>query len=344
MKVLKLFLGSLLISMIFNLKGNDGIKLERFWTDTYWIWTLSFALAIAIAGILIRFRMKVMWIHWQKKYPKLELLKEDRLQTGSLPKEDRVWAIVSTTVSLLLVYLCFIFLIAFVRSNDTNILFRSYLVHYMPFITIGCLFYVRYIFNKGQLWWFTPPNAIALFNNQFPEKIIPVERTIEKVVTLVPPNILDEVIVIGSLYDVLYNHAKFDPDRIKKDAVRMFDVPFYFSAKGRKEVVLIDGTRQNADRYMQELEALGLDKWYFRISKSCRVNMMLIRYPVSPNTGQLEFRKEVFDNLRSEMTKMEIFNLLLVTEWIRKEKKLAKFLDNVHNLRHKGWDNLTPLN
>ncbi|WP_418360357.1 hypothetical protein [Sphingobacterium detergens] len=344
MKVSKLSIESLLVSMIFNLIGNNGINLERFWTPAYWIWTLSFALTIGIAALLIRVRLKVLWIQWQKKYPELQLLREGRLQTGSLPKGEIIWSILSTSISLLLVYLSFIFLIAFVRSDSTYILFRSYLIHYMPLITIGCLLYVSYVFIQGQLWWFTPPNALALFRDQMPEKIVPVERTVQKVVTLVPPSVLDEVIVIGSLYDVLYNHAKFDLNTIQRHVVRMFDVPFYFSKKGQKEVILIDGRRMDADRFMQELEALGLDKWYFRISSTCRVNMMLIRYPFSPSTGQLEFRKEVFDALRSNMTEMDICNLLVVTEWMRKEKKIKKFLDNVHNLRHKGWDNLISVN
>src|SRR5690606_2606204 len=168
----------------------------------------------------------------------------------------------------------------------------------------------------------TPTNALALFGHLIPEKIIPVEKTVERVVTIVNPSTLNEHIVIGSLYDVLYNHARFDAKTLRKDAVRMFDVPFYFSKTRKKEVILIDGTRLEADHFVQELEARGLDKWYFRISSTCRVNMMHVRYPIMPNATQLEFRKEVFDSLRLKMTAMEIGNLLLVTEWMRKEKKL----------------------
>lgn len=332
MKVLKLTVESLLVSMIFNLIGNDGIKLERFWKPIYWIWTLAFALAIIIAVLLIHLRLKVLWIYWQKRYPELKLLSGGRLNTGSLPKGELLWSILSTVIAILLVYLCFIYLLAFVRNGSTEIMFRSYLIHYMPFIGIGCLFYVSYVFIGGQLWWLTAQNTVALQ-----------EKTIEKVVKIVPPSTLDKVIVVGSLYDVLYSHAPFEPKTISKDAVRMFDVPFYFSKKREKEVILIDGTRLNANHFVHELERMGLDKWYFRINSTCRVNMMHIRYPVNPNTAQLEFRKEVFDSLRTNMTVMDIGNLLLLTEWMRKEKKLKDFLDNVHHLQHKGWDRLIRL-
>jgi len=52
----------------------------------------------------------------------------------------------------------------------------------------------------------------------------------------------------------------------------------------------------------------------------------------------------VFDSLKLNMTELEISNLLQITEWMRKEKKLKDFLDNVNNLEHKGWDNLIRLN
>ena len=71
---------------------------------------------------------------------------------------------------------------------------------------------------------------------------------------------------------------------------------------------------------------------------------MLSRYPVLPNVAQLGFRKEGFDSLRAKMTELEIQNLLVLTEWTRKSKKLIKFLDNVNNLEHKGWDHLILLN
>ncbi|WP_312192274.1 hypothetical protein [Sphingobacterium sp.] len=332
MKVLKLTVESLLVSMIFNLIGNDGMKLERFWTPIYWIWTLAFALAIIIAVLLIHLRLKVLWIYWQKRYPELKLSGVGRLNTDSLPKGELLWSILSTVIAILFVYLCFIYLLAFVRNGSTEIMFRSYLIHYMPFIGIGCLFYVSYVFIGGQLWWLTPQNTVALR-----------EKPIEKVVKIVPPSILDKVIVVGSLYDVLYSHAPFEPKTISKDTVRMFDVPFYFSKKREKEVILIDGTRLNANHFVHELERMGLDKWYFRINSTCRVNMMHVRYPVNPNTAQLEFRKEVFDSLRTNMTVMDIGNLLLLTEWMRKEKKLKDFLDNVHHLQHKGWDRLIRL-
>lgn len=342
---LKLCLGSLCFSMLFNLIGNDGIKFERFGTDTYRVWTTSFALAIIIAALLIRASLIIYWIKWQKKYPALDLLKGGRLQTRELPKSECVCAILSTTVVLLLVYLCFIYQIAYARQyHNSAILFKSYLVHYMPFISISFLCYVSYVFSQGNLWWFTPQNAITLYSKQLPERIIELERVVEKVVPVVHPTILDEKIVIGSLYDVLYSHAKFEHSFTRKRAVRMFDVPFYFSSKGEKEVILMDGTRRKAERFMEELEAIGLDKWYFRISSGCRVNMMLIRYPIPPNTSRLELRKEVFNNLRNSMTELDIEKLLVATQWVRKSKKIIKFLDNVNNLEHKGWDYLIPLN
>lgn len=340
MKMLKLFVESFFVSLIFNLIGNNGFKLNRFLTPAYWTWTLAFTLAIVVAALLIRVRLKVLWIHWQKKYPQLQLFRSGRVETNSLPKSELVWAILSTSLAVLMLYLCFIFLIAFVRSGSTYMLFINYLFHYTPFVATGCLVYVSYVFIGGQLWWLTPTNALALFSDLLPEKIVPVE----KVVTILPPSALDKSIPIGSLYDVLYLQARFDLSSLQKDAVRMFDVPFYFSKKGKKQVVLIDGTRLEADHFLKELETRGLDKWFFRISSTCRVNMMHIRFPISPNATQLEFRKEVFQSLRLKMTAMEIGNLLQVTEWMRKEKKLKDFLDDVHHLRHKGWDQIIPLN
>ena len=339
----KLCLGSLCFSMLFNLIGNKGIKLERFGTYTYRVWTVTFALAIIIAALLIRICLKIAWSEWQKKYPELELLKDGRLQIKGIPKSQRIGAVLSTTVLLLLVYLCFIYLIAYVRRNSDS-LFRSYLLHYMPSVSICCYFYVDYVFKQGNLWWLTPKNAISLFGRQLPERIVELEKTVEKIVHVVHPTILDEKIVIGSLYDILYSHAKFEHDFTGKMAVRMFDVPFYFSSKGEKEVILMDGTRRKADRFMQELEAIGLDKWYFRISSNCRVNMMLVRYPVAANTSKIELRKEVFDSLRNAMTEMDIEKLLVATQWVRKSRNLTKFLDNVNNLEHRGWDYPIPLN
>lgn len=342
---LKLCLGSLCFSMLFNLISNNGIKLERFGTYTYRLFTLTFALGIIVVALQARLFLKLSWIKWQKKYPELELFKEGRVHIRELPTWEKVLAVLSATAILLLVYLCFIYFIASVRHDyDKDVLFKSYLKHYMPFITISCIGYISYVFKKGDLWWFTPQNAIAVFSKQLPEKVVTLEKIVEKEVPVVHPSILDEKIVIGSLYDILYSHAGFETNLAKKKSIRIFDVPFYFSSNGEKEVILMDGTRRKADRFMEELEEIGLDKWYFRISSSCRVNMMLIRYPVLPNATHLEFRKEVFDSLRAKMTKLEIQNLLVITLWIRKSKRLTKFLDNVNNLEHKGWDHLILLN
>ncbi|WON93659.1 hypothetical protein [Sphingobacterium sp. UGAL515B_05] len=341
---LKLCLGSLCFSMLFNLIGNKGIKLERFGTYTYSVWTITFALAIIIAALLIRIGLKIAWIKWQKKYPELELFKDGKLQLKEIPLGERLLVVFATTVALLLVYLCFIYLIAYAhQSSNSAMLFKSYLYHYIPKLGISCFLYVYYVFKKGDLWCFTPQHEISLFGSQLPARVVELEKIVEKVVPVVHPSVLDQKIVIGSLYDILYGHAKFEPDFTRKKAVRMFDVPFYFSTRGEKEVILVDGTRRKADRFMQELEAIGLDKWYFRISSSCRVNMMLVRYPVAHNAGKLELRKEVFDNLQQAMNKMDIQKLLVATQWIRKNKKITKFLDNVNNLEHKGWDYLIPL-
>jgi hypothetical protein len=78
--------------------------------------------------------------------------------------------------------------------------------------------------------------------------------------------------------------------------------------------------------------------------KCCRVNMMLICYPVAAHSSKIELRKEVFDSLRNTMTEMDIEKLLVATQWVRKSRNLTKFLDNVNNLEHKGWDYLIPLN
>lgn len=341
---LKLCLGSLCFSMLFNLIGNKGIKLERFGTYTYSVWTITFALAIIIAAMLIRICLKIAWIKWQKKYPELELFKDGRLQLKEIPPGERLLVVFATTVALLLVYLCFIYLIAYAhQSSNSAILFKSYLHHYIPKLGLSCFLYVYYVFKKGELWCFTPQHEISLFGSQLPARVVELEKIVEKVVPVVHPSVLDQKIVIGSLYDILYSHAKFASDFTRKKAVRMFDVPFYFSTRGEKEVILVDGTRRKADRFMQELETIGLDKWYFRISSSCRVNMMLVRYPVAHNAGKLELRKEVFDNLQQAMNKMDIQKLLVATQWIRKNKKITKFLDNVNNLEHKGWDYLIPL-
>ena len=69
--MLKLFVESFFVSLIFNLIGNNGFKLNRIWMPAYWTWTLAFALAIVVAALLIRVRLKVLWIYWQKKYPQL---------------------------------------------------------------------------------------------------------------------------------------------------------------------------------------------------------------------------------------------------------------------------------
>ena len=340
MKVLKLTVKSLLISMLFNLIGNHGIYLNRFWTQTYWMWTVAFAIAIGIAVLFTQMFLKAFWTYWQKQYPDLILMSKGRIMTKNIPKGQLFCAILATTTPILSIYLYIIYCIASVRSEDTYSLLRSYLLHYMPFIGTGCVAYVIYVFCNGKLWWLTTENVMALLGKE----VMSQENTTDRAVTIAPPNVLDKTIVIGSLYDVLYSHSPFSLNTLGADAVRMFDVPFYFSQKRKKEVILINGTRLEANHYVQELEARGLDKWYFRINSTCRVNMMHVRQPILPNATYLEFRKEVFDSLKSNMTELEISNLLQITEWMRKEKKLKDFLDNVNNLEHEGWDYLLKLN
>jgi hypothetical protein len=340
MKVLKLTVESFLISMLFNLIGNHGIYLNRFWTQTYWMWTVAFAIAIGIAVLFTQMFLKAFWTYWQKQYPDLILMSKGRIRTKSIPKGQLFCAILATTTPILSIYLFFIYLFATHRREDTYSLFRSYLLHYMPFIVTGCVAYVVYVFCNGKLWWLTTENVMALLGKE----VMSQENTTDRAGTIAPPSVLDKTIVIGSLYDVLYNHSPFNSNTLRADAVRMFDVPFYFSQKRKKEVILINGTRLEANHFVQELEARGLDKWYFRINSTCRVNMMHVRQPILPNATYLEFRKEVFDSLKSNMTELEISNLLQITEWMRKEKKLKDFLDNVNNLAHEGWDDLLPLN
>ncbi|WP_286843579.1 MULTISPECIES: hypothetical protein [Sphingobacterium] len=340
MKVLKLTVESLLISMLFNLIGNHGIYLNRFWTQTYWMWTVAFAIAIGIAVVFTQMFLKAFWTYWQKRYSDLILMSKGRIQTDSIPKGQLFCAILATTIPILSIYLFFIYCFAYMRSEDTYSLLRSYLLHYMPFIVTGCVAYVIYVFHNGKLWWLTTENVKALLGKE----IMSQENTTDRAGTIAPPSALDRTIVIGSLYDVLYKDSPFNLNTLRMDTVRMFDVPFYFSQKRKKEVVLINGTRVEAHHFMQELEARGLDKWYFRINKTCRVNMMHVRQPILPNATYLEFRKEVFDSLKLNMTELEISNLLQITEWMRKEKKLKDFLDNVNNLEHEGWDDLLPLN
>lgn len=332
MKVLKLTVESLLISMLFNLIGNHGIYLNRFWTQTYWMWTVAFAIAIGIAVVFTQMFLKAFWTYWQKQYPDLILMSKGRIMTKSIPKGQLFCAILATTIPILSIYLFIIYCFAYMRSEDTYSLLRSYLLHYMPFIGLGYIAYVIYVFRNGKLWWLTTENVKALLGKEIMAG------------SIAPPSVLDKTIVIGSLYDVLYNDSPFNLNTLQMDAVRMFDVPFYFSQKRKKEVILINGTRLEANHFVQELEARGLDKWYFRINSTCRVNMMHVRQPILPNATYLEFRKEVFDSLKLNMTELEISNLLQITEWMRKEKKLKDFLDNVNNLEHEGWDDLLPLN
>ena len=344
MKVLKLTVESFLISMLFNLIGNHGIYLNRFWTQTYWMWTVAFAIAIGTAVVFTQMFLKAFWTYWQKQYPDRILMSKGRIKTKSIPKGQLFCAILATTTPILSIYLFFIYLFATHRREDTYSLFRSYLLHYMPFIVTGCVAYVIYVFCNGKLWWLTTENVMALFGKEVLAQRSFVENTAEKEVVIAPPSVLDKTIVIGSLYDVLYSHSPFNPNTLGADAVRMFDVPFYFSQKRKKEVILINGTRLEANHFVQELERLGLDKWYFRINSTCRVNMMHVRQPILPNATYLEFRKEVFDSLKLNMTELEISNLLQITEWMRKEKKLKDFLDNVNKLEHEGWDYLLRLN
>jgi hypothetical protein len=335
--------------MAFNFIGNEGIKLDRIGTSMYWLWTVALALVICFAVIVIHIRQGILVAEWLSRYPQLDLIQGDRLNTSQLPLKERVWAIMSTAMVIQFPYIFFIFLIAFVRQGDTSTLFASYMIHYMPWLSTVCIGYISYIFTKGKLWWLRPEMVTVIGGRRAGEVslsrilFVPVETVIEKEVRIVPPHVLDEKVIIGSLYDVLYHHGKFETNFQDKEAVRMFDVPFYFSSKGKKEVMLIDGTRKQADRFMDELEEWGLDKWYFRISSTCRVNMMHIRYPVKSNTTALELHKEVFNGLRTKLKASDILKLLLITEWIRKEKRLAKFLDNVAELRHKGWDHYIPL-
>lgn len=340
MKVLKLTVESLLISMLFNLIGNHGIYLNRFWTQTYWMWTVAFAIAIGVAVVFTQMFLKAFWTYWQKRYPDLILMSKGRVMTKSIPKGQLCCAILVTTISILSIYLFIIYCFASMRSEDTYSLLRSYLLHYMPFIGLGFIAYVIYVFRNGKLWWLTTENVMALLGKE----VMSQENTTDRAGTIAPPSASDRTIVIGSLYDVLYKDSPFNLNTLQMDAVRMFDVPFYFSQKRKKEVVLINGIRLEAHYFVQELERLGLDKWYFRISSTCRVNMMLVRQPILPNATYLEFRKEVFDSLKLNMTELEISNLLQITEWMRKEKKLKDFLDNVNNLAHEGWDNLIRLN
>lgn len=350
MSVLRFAGQCILISMAFNIVGNEGIKLDRIGTGMYWLWTVALALVICFAAIVIHIRQGILVAEWLTRYPHMELIQADRLSTAQLPLKERIWAIMSTALLIQLPYTFFIFLIAFVRPHDTLTLFGSYMTHYMPWLSTACFAYISYIFTRGRLWWLRP-EMITVIGGRHTGGIslsrilfVPVEKVVEKEVKVVPPNVLDEKIVIGSLYDVLYHHARFETNFADKEQVRMFDVPFYFSSKNGKEVILVDGTRRKADRYMQELEKRGLNKWYFRINSTCYVNMMHIRYPVKSNAATLEFHKEVFNGLRSELKAAEILQLLLITEWMRKGKKLAKFLDNVTDLRHKGWDDFIPLN
>ncbi|MNK17446.1 hypothetical protein D3C87_356360 [compost metagenome] len=74
--------------------------------------------------------------------------------------------------------------------------FINYLIHYMPLVATGCLLYVSYVIIEGQLWWFTPTNALALFSDLLPEKIVPVEE----VFSILPSSTLDKSIRIGSIY------------------------------------------------------------------------------------------------------------------------------------------------
>ncbi|WP_312329787.1 hypothetical protein [Sphingobacterium sp.] len=343
MKGLKLIALSLLIAMLFNLIGTNEIGLKPFWPPMSWTYVFQFTLSILLPVLLTQALLKVFWTHWQKQYPDLKLLDNGKIKTESLPYTKRIRAILYTAAGTISIHLGCMYVL-FDRIDGQDKLFSMYCLYYLPWVSTGLVANVIVVFRQGRLWWLTSENVLVLFEKEIMAKQHTVENRPESAGRAQLPTVSDAYIVPGFLFDVLYNSSPFNIENLQKDAVRMFDVPFYFSQKRKKEIILIDGSRVDGSHFVQELERLRLDKWYFRISKTCRVNMMLVRYPVDPYATHLEFRKEVFDYLHTKMSELEIMSLLLVTEWMRKEKKLKDFIDNLHTLRHEHWDRLIPLN
>lgn len=343
MKGLKLIALSLLIAVLFNLIINHEIELRPVGPPMYWTYIFQFILSILLPVVLTQVLLKVFWTYWQKRYPDLKLLDNGKIKTHSLPQPELIRAMLYTAVGSISIHLGCMYVL-FDRIDGQHKLLSIYLLYYLPWVSTGLVANIIVVFRKGRLWWLTSENVMVLFEKEIMAKQLPVENSTESAGRAQLPTVSDAYIVPGFLFDVLYNSSPFNIENLQKDAVRMFDVPFYFSQKRKKEIILIDGSRVDGSHFVQELERLGLDKWYFRISKTCRVNMMLVRYPVDPYATHLEFRKEVFDYLHTKMSELEIMSLLLVTEWMRKEKKLKDFIDNLHTLRHENWDRLIPLN
>lgn len=346
------------IAVLFNLFGNTGLQLRRFSTPAFWIWTGGLTMILVIGTLLVQFRLLSLASFWEKKYPTLKLIEGEKLYFKQLPLFSKIWGIGSTVSILMSIYLFFIFMFSYVREGDTMALFISYMKYYASRIALICLVYTAYVFIKGKLSWIR-----TVFKTRFVSKVIvipvretvletkeiikevevPVERVIVKEVKVVPPHVLDEHIVISSLFEVLFHVEGLGPIFNACGAPRMFDVPFYYSSADTKEIILVNGERRKADRFMKELEKRGLDKWYFKISNNYSVNMMLVYYPIAHNVDRLVFHREVFDCLRQNLTELAIQKELVLTTWIKKNKKLVVFLDNINDLRHTGWDDYIPL-
>lgn len=355
MKDLKLLLYCALIAMTFNLISHHGIKLSRIHTPTYWIWTGGLFVAIILSLLFIHV-MRGAWIkRWMDKYPHLDLVRNATFNGTGLPFKDKALGILSTASLVLGIYLFIIFLIAHVRSHDTALLFNSYLHVYAPIIAVGTLIYLYFVFDRGRIWWldqdlinffiqhgmFVPPAGEHWL---YKGDVVEVQKIVREEVQVVPPSVLDEQIPISALFDVLHAVSKLGPYRNADGAIRFFDVAFFKTGRQLKEVVLVNGEVITAKAFWRNLKEMGLDRWFFKTNENTMVNMMLIIYPMGRGTTRLNFHKEVESKLRMGLSQFIISTSLELSTYMKQQKKLDDFLDNIRELRHEGWDDFIPLN
>lgn len=358
MKGIKSFVSIIMISMLFNLSGSTGPDLARVFVPVYWMATVGLVVLLIIGVLLIQNRLMSLANYWEKKYPRCGLVDEKKFHFKKLPFSAKISNIGSTVFMLMFIYLFILFMFSYVQPTDTATLFLQYLKFYGLGMAVICTIYTSYVFHKGRLPWMrfatttlfvhqredtSLKQQLLRKNTVIREINVHVNTVVTKETKIVPPHVLDEYIVIGSLFHVLFHVNGLGPFFNAAEEVRMFDVPFYYSSASTKEVILINGERRKTDRFMKELEKRGLDKWYFKINNNYSINMMLIYYPVSQATDRLVLHREVFDSLRQHLSELDIQKVLVLSIWIKKQKKLVAFLDNINNLRHTGWDDYIPL-
>lgn len=342
MKRIKSLIYIFFIAACFNLIGRYSIQLERLEQTGYWIFTVGFAIGIYIADILIRYMFISFVKRCEKQFPEMELVADHRFQFVKLPFPVKLRGVLSTMSIVLIIYFSFIFMLFTVRPENTLFIFGRYLSYYGVFIAVMVLSYVAYVFIKGDLLWSKQEVKVITLEK---EVIKEVEVIIEKPVieTIIAPTVLDAYIPIHVLHSVLYHYGGVGPILDDNGFPRMFDVPFYYSSAEVQEVILVNGQTVHAPLFMKELEKRGLDKWFLKINSNYSINMMLVYFPILETTTRLTLQSEIFASLRQRLSQLDIEKLLLLSKYMRKNKKLKDFLDNMNNLRHQGWDDFIPL-